>query len=75
MYLLHNLIFFFIFTENLKLPQIFQEVAHPEVGKYFHEFVIISQTLIYFTYNVYAFEHKSYLPPPELSMKAWSPHS
>ena len=38
MYLLHNLIFFFIFTENLELPQIFQEVAHPEVGKYFHEF-------------------------------------
>jgi hypothetical protein len=38
MYLLHNLIFFFIFTENLELPQIFQGVAHPEVGKYFHEF-------------------------------------
>jgi hypothetical protein len=32
------LYFFFIFTENLELPQIFQEVAHPEVGKYFHEF-------------------------------------
>jgi hypothetical protein len=38
MYLLHNLIYFFIFTKNLELPQIFQEVAHPEVGKYFHEF-------------------------------------
>jgi hypothetical protein len=45
MYLLHNFIFFFIFTENLELPQIFQEVAHPEIGKYFHEFKLGKQKI------------------------------